>query len=50
MNKQKYLDKLSGKLTAGQIDRRQFMMSALATGIAIPAALSLAGKAEAATP
>jgi peptide/nickel transport system substrate-binding protein len=50
MNKQKYLDKLSGKLTVGQIDRRQFMMSALAAGLAVPAALTLAGQAEAATP
>ena len=50
MNKKKYLNNLSGKLTAGQIDRRQFMMSALATGLAVPAAMSMASQALAATP
>ena len=50
MNKQKYLENLSEKLTAGQIDRRKFMMSAIATGIAVPAAMSMASQALAATP
>ena len=38
------------KLTDGQINRRQFMVSVLATGIAASTALSLASEAEAATP
>ena len=38
------------KLTDGQINRRQFMVSVLATGIATSTALSLASEAEAATP
>lgn len=46
----KYLDKLRRQYAAGSIDRRQFMMGALATGLTVPAALSLAGKVEAATP
>ncbi len=50
MKKQDYLNGLAGKLAVGEIDRRQFMMSALATGIAVPTALSLVSKAEAAMP
>ena len=50
MKKQEYLDRLSGQLTNGQIDRRQFMMSAMAAGMTVPAALSMAGQAIAATP
>ena len=38
------------KLIDGQINRRQFMVSVLATGIAASTALSLASEAEAATP
>ena len=37
------------KLIEGQINRRQFMVSVLATGIAASTALSLASQAEAAT-
>ena len=50
MNKQKYLENLSEKLTAGHIDRRKFMMSAIATGVAVPTAMSMASQALAATP
>ena len=50
MKKQKYLEKLSVRLAGGQIDRRQFMMSAIATGLTVPAAMSLASSAIAAAP
>ena len=46
----KYIEEQSSKLTKGLIDRRQFMMSVLATGVTLPIALSLADKAVAATP
>lgn len=46
----KFIDLQARKLTNGSIDRRQFMMKALATGLTVPAALSLANKAEAASP
>ena len=45
-----YIKEQSSKLTKGLIDRRQFMMSVLATGVTLPIALSLADKAAAATP
>jgi peptide/nickel transport system substrate-binding protein len=45
-----YLKQRAALLTEKQIDRRSFVMSALAAGVALPAALSLASKAEAATP
>ena len=45
-----YIKEQSSKLTKGLIDRRQFMMSVLATGVTLPIALSLADKAVAATP
>ena len=45
-----YIKKQQEKLTSGFINRRQFMMSVLATGIAVPTALSLASQAMAATP
>ncbi|MFZ9119615.1 MAG: ABC transporter substrate-binding protein, partial [Paracoccaceae bacterium] len=50
MKKEAYLNSLSNKLTSGQIDRRQFVMSALAAGVALPSALGLADSAMAATP
>ncbi|MEM8750301.1 MAG: ABC transporter substrate-binding protein [Pseudomonadota bacterium] len=50
MKKQDYLKNEAAKLTSGHIDRRQFVMSALATGLALPTALSMAGDAIAATP
>ncbi len=48
--KKLFLSKQAARLTSGQIDRRQFVMSALATGVTLPAALSMANKAMAATP
>ena len=48
--KEKYIKKQAARLTNGQIDRRQFVMSALAAGAALPTALSLADQAIAATP
>ena len=45
-----YIKDQQRKLTAGQINRRQFMVSVLATGIAASTAISLASEAEAATP
>ena len=50
MKKETYIKKQAGWLTAGQIGRRQFIMSALAAGVALPSALSMADKAMAATP
>ena len=50
MKKQIYLTSQAAKLTAGQIDRRQFIMSALAAGVVLPTAMSMAGDAIAATP
>jgi peptide/nickel transport system substrate-binding protein len=47
---EKYIKKQQAKLTSGFIDRRQFMVSVLATGIAMPTALSLATQAMAAMP
>jgi peptide/nickel transport system substrate-binding protein len=38
------------KYKSGQIDRRTFVRSLLATGVALPSALSLAGQVAAATP
>ena len=48
--KDKFIDLQTRKLMTGSIDRRKFMMSVLATGLTVPAALSLANRAEAATP
>ena len=50
MKKHIYLKSQADKLTAGQIDRRQFIMSALAAGVVLPTAMSMAGDAIAATP
>lgn len=50
MRKEQYLRLQAKRLTEGQINRRRFIMSALATGVALPTAMSLASKAEAATP
>lgn len=50
MKKDIYLKKQAAKLTAGHIDRRQFIMSALAAGIVLPSAMSMASDAMAATP
>ena len=48
--KDKFIDLQTRKLMTGSIDRRKFMMSVLATGLTVPAALGLANRAEAATP
>ena len=48
--KDKFIEKQAQKLTDGVIDRRKFMMSVLATGLTVPAALGIANKAEAAAP
>ena len=48
--KDQYIRKQAALLTGGQIDRRRFITSVLATGMSLPAALSMAGSAMAATP
>ncbi len=48
--KEIYLKEQAQKLTKGQIDRRQFVMGALAAGVVLPSALSMADQAIAATP
>ena len=50
MNKKQYLDQQAKLLTVGQIDRRKFVMGALAAGVALPSALGLAQHAMAQTP
>jgi len=50
MKKESYLKLQAQRLTDGQINRRRFIMSALATGITLPTAMSLATRAEAQTP
>ncbi|MGI9513832.1 MAG: ABC transporter substrate-binding protein [Anderseniella sp.] len=50
MMKDEYLKQQQTMLTIGQIDRRQFVMCALAAGVALPGALSMADRAQAATP
>ena len=47
VNKKLYIAKQAGLLKTGQIDRRSFVMSALAAGVVLPTALSMASKAEA---
>ena len=46
----KFVKQQQSLLMRGLIDRRQFMTSALAAGVAVPAALGLATQAFAATP
>ncbi len=48
--KETYLARQARRLTTGEINRRRFIMSALATGVTLPTAMSLAGRAEAQTP
>lgn len=48
--KKKYLATLEDQLKTQQIDRRQFMTGALAAGLALSTATTLADQAEAATP
>ena len=48
--KKQFISLQKFKLTTGQIDRRQFVMSAFAAGVVLPSALSMADKAMAAAP
>ncbi|MEM7652539.1 MAG: ABC transporter substrate-binding protein [Pseudomonadota bacterium] len=48
--KQQYLSAQADNLTSGHISRRNFIMSALAAGVVLPTAMSLADKAIAKTP
>lgn len=48
--KETYLVRQALRLQRGEINRRRFIMSALATGVTLPTAMSLAGRAEAQTP
>lgn len=50
MDQKNYIERMKQRLTARDIDRRQFMSGALATGMTLTAATTLAEKAEAATP
>jgi peptide/nickel transport system substrate-binding protein len=45
-----YLKNKASQLTTGQIDRRSFIMSSLAAGVTLPAAMSMADMAMAQTP
>ncbi len=49
-NQKSYLRAQEGKLARGEISRRRFIASVIAAGVAVPMALSMAGKAMAATP
>ena len=48
--KKQFISLQKFKLRTGQIDRRQFVMSAVAAGVVLPSALTMADKAMAATP
>ena len=43
--KETYLARQAMRLTRGEINRRRFIMSALATGVTLPTAMGLAGRA-----
>lgn len=45
-----FIARQAKRLSKGQIDRRRFVMSALATGVTMPTAMSLASRAEALVP
>ncbi|MCV6593087.1 MAG: ABC transporter substrate-binding protein [Silicimonas sp.] len=45
-----YISRQARRLSHGKIDRRRFVMSALASGVTLPTAMSLASRAEAARP
>lgn len=45
-----YIDRQTALYTNGRIGRRAFLQSLVAAGVAVPAALSMAGRVEAATP
>lgn len=48
--KETYIARQTRRLSDGQINRRRFVMQALATGVSMPTAMSLATRAEALTP
>ncbi len=48
--KESYIRRQERRLSEGRIDRRRFVMSALATGVTLPTATSLANRAEAMVP
>ena len=48
--KTEYISELQAKLTAGKIDRRQFITAAIAAGVALPTAISMQDAVLAATP
>lgn len=48
--KKGYITRQAQRLTAGEINRRRFVMSALSAGVTLPTAMSLASKAQGATP
>ncbi len=48
--KKQFISLQKFKLTTGQIDRRQFVMSALAAGVVLPSALSMADKGYGGSP
>ncbi len=50
MRKEHFIRSLEAKFSSGQIDRRQFMTNAIAAGVTVAAASSLASGVEAATP
>ena len=50
MKKEDYLKNQEIKYKLGVIDRRQFITSAIATGIAVPTAIGMASQLQAATP
>lgn len=45
-----YISRQARRLSTGQIDRRRFVMSALASGVTMPTAMSLASRAEGSVP
>ena len=48
--KDSYISQQARRLSEGRINRRRFVMSAMATGVTMPTAMSLASRAEAARP
>ncbi|NNE81186.1 MAG: peptide ABC transporter substrate-binding protein [Silicimonas sp.] len=48
--KESYIKRQTRKLSSGKIDRRRFVMSAIASGVTMPTAMSLAAKAQAQVP
>lgn len=48
--KKSYITEQAKRLSAGEINRRRFVMQALSTGVTLPTAMSLASRAQAMTP